>query len=263
MGFLATILEAKRAEVAHLASVRDELRARIRDAPAARDFTGSIRRAAGEPVRIIAELKFRSPSRGQIRHRTDPAKIGERYEANGAHAISVLCDSAFFDGSYTDLELVRRSVRLPVLCKELVIDEIQVDAARAAGADAVLLIARILPPDRLVALAAAVRAAGMVPLIEVHTHGELTVADAAAPEIVGINSRDLDTFDVTHEVLLELLPRVGTAAVAVGMSGVRSSGDVAELGRAGAHAVLVGEHLMRAPDPGEALAALLAARPEN
>ncbi|MBI2893757.1 MAG: indole-3-glycerol-phosphate synthase [Deltaproteobacteria bacterium] len=262
MGFLATILEAKRAEVARLASRRDELAARASEAPAPRDFAGAIRRRGGELPSVIAEVKFRSPSKGPLRERANPgdvvpAWIGERYEAGGARAISVLCDAAFFDGSYADLELVRQAVSLPVLCKEFVIDEVQVDAARAAGADAVLLIARILPGDRLGALAGAVRGRGMLPLVEVVSAAELAVARAVAADVIGVNSRDLDTFEVDPRALLELLPAITAPAVAVGMSGVRTPADLASLARAGADAALVGEHLMRAADPGVALAELL------
>jgi indole-3-glycerol phosphate synthase len=258
MGFLGRILETKREEVARLRVAQDRLRDAADAAPSVRDFAARLRPPRpGDPPRVIAEIKFRSPSKGPLRPRCDPAWLGERYEAGGAAAISVLCDAPFFDGSFADLEQVRARVGVPVLCKEFVVDEVQVDAARAAGADAVLLIVRILDPGRLADLATAVRRRGMTPLFEVNGPDELSAALACDPTVVGVNSRDLDTFNVIPHVFDDVLPDIPRGVVAVAMSGVSSIRDLAALRDGGADAVLVGEHLMRATDPGAALAALL------
>jgi indole-3-glycerol phosphate synthase len=256
--FLTRILASKRDEVRRLSGARGELEARATVASAPRDLVAALRRPQGARLRVIAEVKFRSPSKGVLRARGDPALVAERYEANGAAAVSVLCDGPFFDGGWVDLELVRATVGVPVLAKEFVLDEVQVTAARAAGADAVLLIVRIVPDEALERLARAIRARGMLPVVEVASRQDLERARRIDPEIVGVNSRDLETFEMNPHAFDELLPSIPEAAVAVAMSGVAGPSDLARLAGTRADAVLVGEHLMRAADPGEALRTLLA-----
>jgi indole-3-glycerol phosphate synthase len=256
--FLERIVAAKREEVRRLTGARAELEARADLAPAPRDLCAALRRSDRRArLRVLAEVKFRSPSKGPLRPRGDPARIAERYEAEGAAAISVLCDGPFFDGGWVDLELVRAAVTLPVLAKEFVLDEVQVAAARAAGADAVLVIVRIVSDEQLVGLVRAIRARGMVPVVEVASRPDLDRALPIDPEIVGVNCRDLDTFQLNPHALNELLPAIPDAAIALAMSGVA---DLEGLAATRADAVLVGEHLMRAPDPGAALRELLRGR---
>lgn len=256
--FLDRILAAKREEVRRLAGARAELEARAAHAPPPRDLGAALRRPDRRaPLRVLAEVKFRSPSKGVLRPRGDPARIAERYEAEGAAGISVLCDGPFFDGGWVDLELVRAAVAVPVLAKEFVLDEVQVAAARAAGADAVLVIVRIVSDEQLGELVDAIRARAMTPVVEVASRGDLDRALRISPEIVGVNCRDLATFELDPHAFDELLPAIPEAAIAVAMSGVAGL-DALEVTRA--DAVLVGELLMRAPDPGVALRVLLAGR---
>jgi len=259
-GFLDRILAAKHEEVRRLAAGRAELEARAAAAPAPRDLAAALRRTDPQSrPRVLAEVKFRSPSKGVLRPRGDPARIAERYEAEGAAAVSVLCDGPFFDGGWVDLELVRAAVTVPVLAKEFVLDAVQVAAARGAGADAVLVIVRIVPRDAaLAALVEAIRARGMCPLVEVASRADLDRALPLRPEVIGVNARDLDTFEMNPHAFDELLPAIPGSAVAVAMSGIASAADLARLAATRADAVLVGEHLMRAEHPGLALRALLA-----
>jgi indole-3-glycerol phosphate synthase len=232
---------------------RADLERQARTAIAPRDFVTALR---GPQVKVIAEIKRRSPSRGVINARLDPASRARAYEAGGAAAISVLTEPTHFDGSEDDLQRVRDAVDLPILRKDFIIDEAQVIEARAWGASAVLLIARALPPDALKSLAKCAREWGIEPLIEVRTGEELDAAISADARVIGVNSRDLETLHVSAEAMDRILPRVPRTVVAVAESGIRSVDDVDRAARAGADAVLVGSSLTEAPDGTAAVRAL-------
>ncbi len=253
---LDQILAAKQAEIDALDVL--DLQARAADAPPPRDLAAAIRRAPGGPVRAIAEFKRRSPSGGEIRPGADPALIAAEYEQAGAAAISVLTDEGFFGGTLGDLSAVRARVQVPVLRKDFLIDPLQVLEARAAGADAVLVIVRALDEGRLRDLLDAARLYGMAVLVEAHDEEEADRAIAAGAEIIGVNHRNLDTLSMNMTLFASVAPRLPAHAITVAESGIRSRDDVARLAAAGAHAILVGESLLRQPSPGAALAGLLA-----
>ena len=208
---------------------------------------------------VIAEVKRRSPSRGDLRADLDPAGLARAYEAAGAVAISVLTEPDHFGGSLEDLEAVRAAVRVPVLCKDFLVDPYQVWEARARGADWVLLIVALLR-ERLPEYLQLAREVGLVPLVEVHDSLELDAALAAGARLVGINNRDLRTFRVDLAVSRELLPRVPAGVSAVSESGLRTAADMDELAALGAKAFLVGEALVTSTDPGVELAKLVERR---
>ena len=253
---LDRIVETKWREIAAgRAAVPDvELERRAAGMPLARDFKAAIRRFA--QITLIAEVKKASPSAGVIRPDFDPVAIARTYEAHGAAAISVLTDRDFFQGNLQYLSDVRAAVGLPVLRKDFILDRYQLLEARAAGADAVLLIAECLPGDRLHSLQREATALGLHTLVELHDAEELPrVLDCGAP-VIGINNRDLRTFTTRIEQTLELIPKIPADRTVVSESGIKTHADLVKLGRAGAHAVLVGESLMRADDIGAALDAL-------
>ncbi|MBX6366144.1 MAG: indole-3-glycerol phosphate synthase TrpC [Gemmatimonadetes bacterium] len=257
---LGRIVATKREEVAALAPRRAELRARAEAAPAPRPFEAALR--AGACVGLIAEIKRRSPSAGSIRPELSVAEVARAYAAAGAAALSVLTDRDYFDGSLEDLAVARAAVGLPALRKDFLVDEVQVWEARAAGADAVLLIVRILDDARLRALHALARELGLGVLVEVHDRAELDRALAAGATVVGINNRDLDTFRTDLGVTLSLAGSVPPGGVLVAESGIRGPEDVDRLAGAGVDAVLVGESLMRSAEL-EAAARALAGRPRG
>ena len=201
-------------------------------------------------MRLIAEVKRASPSRGVFAESFDPAAQARAYAAHGAAAVSVLTDEKFFQGSLEHLRAVRAQVELPLLRKDFTVDEYQLWEARAAGADAVLLIVSILGPAELRELLLAAKGLGLGALVEVHTRQELEQALGAGAPIVGLNNRDLRTFETRIETTLELLPLIPPGPVVVSESGFTTAADVRRVVAAGAHAVLVGEALMRAPDVG-------------
>jgi indole-3-glycerol phosphate synthase len=252
---LAEIVAVKREEVSALGSRLDELRAAAAEAPPARGFAAALARR-GE-VRLLAEVKRRSPSAGAIRPDADPVEIALAYEAGGAAALSVLTDEAFFGGSLQALRAVRAEVGIPVLRKDFVIDAAQVYEARAAGADAILLIVRILDDTLLVELQALAVRLGMDALVEVHDGPELERALAAGSRLIGVNNRDLRTFRTDLGVTRRLAAGVPAGATLVAESGIRTAEDVRALGAAGVDAVLVGESLMRQADVRAAAAALV------
>lgn len=256
---LDDILAAKRTEVAERQIVTPPatLEKRLAGAPRARDFLAAVHRDANQGIRLIAEFKRASPSQGVIRADLAPADVARMYATAGAAAISVLTDEKFFGGSLADLEAARRAAALPVLRKNFIIDRYQLLEARCAGADAVLLIAAALDEKQLVALHAEAVTLGMAVLVEVHDAEELPRALAAKPRIIGVNNRDLRTFKVDLETTLRLRPLVPPDVVMVSESGIRNRQDVLRLLEARVDAVLVGESLMRRPDPGAAAAALL------
>jgi indole-3-glycerol phosphate synthase len=224
--------------------------------PPARSLARALRRP-GE-VRCISEFKRRSPSAGWIAEGADPAPVVRAYAAGGAAALSVLTDGPFFGGSLEDLATARAACDLPILRKDFVVDRYQIVEARAAGADAVLLIVAALADPELAALLAASREAGLDALVEAHDEVEVARAVAAGASIVGINNRDLRTFTIDRDLAVRMRPRVPADRVIVAESGIRDAADVARLRAAGVDAILVGETLMRAPDPAAALRALVA-----
>jgi len=227
----------------------------VTQTPPARPFAEALARPAR--VNVIAEHKRRSPSRGAIREDLAPADVAQAYEAKGAAAISVLTDGPFFGGRMEHLVEARAACSLPVLRKDFVVDPWQVWEARAAGADAVLLIVAALDDGALFELLTVAGEAGLGALVEVHDRRELDRALAAGSRIVGVNNRDLRTLGVSLETSLALAPAIPDDVVAVAESGIRTGADLRRLREVGFDAFLVGEHLMAAPDPGKALERLL------
>jgi indole-3-glycerol phosphate synthase len=252
---LDEILAVKRSEVAEAQGRARELARAAAAAPAPRGFRRAL--LTGSGPRVIAELKRRSPSKGEIRADFDPVAIARAYEAGGAAALSVLTDERFFGGSLAVLEAVRQATALPLLRKDFVIDPLQLDEARAAGADAVLLIAAALARPELERLHAHAVGLGLDVLVEVHDEAELDAAKGVGADLIGINNRDLRTFVTDLAVTERLAKRVPHGALVVAESGIFGPEDVARLQRAGAAAFLVGESLMREADPGRALRRLL------
>jgi indole-3-glycerol phosphate synthase len=253
-------LETKKREVEELRPRSADLRAKAADAPPTRGFARALR--SPDTVSVLAEIKRRSPSAGPIRAGADPAEIAREYARGGAAALSVLTDREYFDGSLDALAAARSAVDLPLLRKDFVIDPLQLWEARAAGADAVLLIVRMLEDERLVDLGGLARELGMDTLVEVHDRDELDRALAAGARVVGINNRDLRTFSTDIGLSLQVAPTVGAGYTLVAESGIRTAEDVRRLGEVGVDAVLVGESLMRQPDV-RAAAAALAGQPKR
>ena len=253
---LDRIVDTKRAEVALLRRDVRALRADAEAAPAPGDFAGALR--GGADVAVIAEVKRRSPSAGEIRSGASAVETAVGYAASGAAAISVLTDREYFGGSLEDLRAVVAEVRVPVLRKDFTIDAVQVYEAKAAGAAAVLLIVRILDDVELQDLRALAEELGLVALVEVHDERELERALRAESRIVGVNNRDLSSFTTDLATTERLAPLLPAGTVLVAESGIATAADVARVADAGAHAVLVGEALMRAPDAPQLLRALAA-----
>jgi indole-3-glycerol phosphate synthase len=220
-----------------------------------RDFRAALRRPSA--VACISEFKRRSPSKGWIRQHAEAEVMARAYQASGAAAISVLTDGPFFGGALDDLRKVRASVDIPVLRKDFVVDAYQVAEARAAGADAVLLIVSALTKPELAELLAEIRRWGMHALVETHDRQEVETAVAVGAEIIGVNHRDLRTFQMNMDLATSLRPSIPADRVVVAESGIRTVDDVARMGAAGIDAILVGESLMAEPDPGLALRRLL------
>jgi indole-3-glycerol phosphate synthase len=252
MGVLDEIVAHKRGEVTAARARRSlsELSASCRDLPAARDFAAALRPSAGQRVRIIAEVKRASPSKGVMAGALDPAAQAGRYAAAGAAAVSVLTDLKYFGGSLDDLIAVRAAVDAPVLRKEFIVDEYQLWEARAAGADAVLLIVAALSAQALRDLFHASKSVGLATLVEAHTAAELDQALSLGAPVVGVNNRNLQTLQTSLDTSIELLPRIPPGTVAVSESGLHHRADVERVVAAGAQAVLVGEALVRAADVG-------------
>ena len=259
---LQRIVEVKHREVAEdrarrsLASWREEAEAR-RDAGERRDFAGSLRAAiAAGRAGVIAEVKKASPSKGLLRDPFVPADIARSYAAHGAACLSVLTDRDFFQGHADYLRQAREACSLPVLRKDFMVDEYQVMEAGGMGADCILLIAACLDDALMADLEAAAQAPGMAVLVEVHDGAELDRALKLRTPLVGINNRNLRTFEVTLDTTLGLLDRVPADRLLVTESGILGRADVERMRAADVHAFLVGEAFMRAPEPGEALASL-------
>lgn len=250
MSILDDIIANKRDEVAHrklLQPMSKVLRGMERANPA-RDFRAALSDPARPGPRVIAEIKRRSPSKGELRPDLDPASIASTYERNGAAAISVLADNRFFGGSLADLAAVSMWVSLPVLCKEFIVDPYQIYEARERGADAVLLLASVLNREQLREYRHVAASLGMAALVEVHNEAELYAALDSGAEIVGINNRDLHTFTVSLDTTRLLLPLIPAGITTVAESGIRNAADRDVMERLGVDALLVGEGLLISPD---------------
>ena len=256
---LEKILQVKREEVA-AAKQKHPLAALRGDAEKAgkpRDFIGALRSKIGEGTpAVIAEVKKASPSKGVLRADFDPAAIARSYARHGAACLSVLTDKEFFQGSRDYLVQAREASGLPVLRKDFIIDPYQVYEARAMGADCILLIVAALDDEAMIGLERVAIELGMAVLVEVHDTGEFARALKLQTSLLGINNRNLRTFETRLETTLDLLARVPPGKLAVTESGILASGDVDRMRSAGVHAFLVGEAFMRAADPGKALAKL-------
>jgi len=258
---LERILATKHSELEQARAARPlaALRADAERRGDQRDFLGAMRRrlAAGKPA-VIAEVKKASPSKGVLRADFDPAAIARSYAANGAACLSVLTDREYFQGAPEYLAQARDASGLPALRKDFIVDAYQVVEARAMGADAILLIAAALDDAQLREFEGLALALGMAVLVEVHDAAELERALQLSTPLIGINNRNLRTFETTLETTLSLLPRIPGDRIVVTESGILAPADVARMRAADVNAFLVGEAFMRAPDPGAELARLFA-----
>ena len=256
---LAKILEAKRREVeeAKRRVPRAEIERLAREASPPRGFETALRAkaAAGKPA-VIAEIKRASPSRGLIRADFDPARIAASYEANGAACLSVLTDREFFGGSPDDLKAARAACSLPVLRKDFMVDPYQVHEARAWGADCILLIVGAVPDDEMRALESRARDVGLDVLVECHDGAELARALTLRTPLVGVNNRDLRTFETRLDTTLGLGGNVPADRLLITESGISQPSDVRRLQQSGVGAYLIGSAFMAAPDPGKELSRL-------
>jgi indole-3-glycerol phosphate synthase len=243
---LVEIIASKRDEVARLEPRRAEIEAAADAAPPARDFRGALR---GSSLSVIAEIKRRSPSKGDLAPDLDPVAIAAAYETGGAACLSVLTDGPYFGGAVADLVAARAAVSVPVLRKDFTVDRIQIDEARAMGADAVLLIVAALDVATLADLHAHAVARGLSVLVEVHDDAELDRALAVAPHVVGVNARNLGSFEEDLGTGERMIDRIPPGVVAVAESAIRSLDDARRMAEAGFDAVLVGEALVRSDDP--------------
>ena len=254
---LDRIVEARRASIAHRKRVLPDVALKIaaeKNEPA-RDFFGALAREGA--FNVIAELKKASPSKGLLRENYAPADLAAALAGAGAAALSVLTEEEFFLGSLGDLKVAKKAAAVPILRKDFIVDPWQVWEARAAGADAFLLIVAILGDETLRELLELGRSLGMEPLVEVHSREETVRAVASSARIIGVNNRDLRDFNVRIETSLELISEIPEECVAVSESGLRTHEDLVRLRKAGFDAFLVGEHLMRYAEPGEPLRALI------
>jgi indole-3-glycerol phosphate synthase len=250
---LARIVDTKRSELALLAGSRADLERRAADRAPARDFRAAL--LANQPA-VIAEIKKASPSKGVFLRDYDPALIARTYHAGGAACLSILTDRDYFQGSLADLNAARDAVSLPVLRKDFTVDELHVIEAAAHNADAILLIAAILSESEMLRLRELAAVFGMAALVEVHDGEELKAAIGSGATIIGVNNRNLRTFEVSLDASLKLAEKIPADAVKVAESGIHSRTDVVTLQAAGYQAFLVGEHLMKSGDPAMALRAL-------
>jgi indole-3-glycerol phosphate synthase len=258
---LNKILAVKAQEVAAAQAIKPlaVMRAEAEQAPPARDFVGAIRAkiAAGQAA-VIAEIKKASPSKGVLRADFQPAAIAASYAKHGAACLSVLTDEQFFQGSADYLRQARGACTLPVLRKDFIVDEYQIYQARAMGADAILLIAAALDVKQMQVFEALAHSLGMAVLVEVHDVAELGIALQLATPLIGVNNRNLRTFEVSLNTTLDLLPRIPRGRIAVTESGILTAADVKLMLSHQVHAFLVGEAFMRAEDPGAELAKVFA-----
>ena len=254
-GILAEIVSQKQQEVAELHTRAAELEQAAHGRKVApRPFAAHLRRHG--PA-IIAEIKKASPSKGLLQADFHPALIAHQYEQGGAACLSVLTDKNYFQGSLHDLEAARAATQLPVLRKDFTIDRLQIFEAAGHGADAILLIAAILDTNELQHLRELANSLGLAALVEVHNHDELTKAIDSGAEIIGVNNRNLDTFEVSIDTSLKLSYLMPAGVTRVTESGIFTRADIETLSAAGFHAFLIGESLMRANDPTGALKTLI------
>lgn len=254
---LDKIVATKREEIAaaRAALPESELRARIKDTPPRKDFFGAL--AADGPIKLIAEVKKASPSKGVIRADFDPVAIAKIYEASGAACISVLTDVQYFQGSLDYLRAIRAAVNIPLLRKDFILDTYQLLEAREAGADGVLLIAECLDDCHLRKLHNEALELGLTPLVELYDPPNLDRVLAAGATLIGVNNRDLRTFEVDLHHTVRLRQQIPDECLLVGESGIATHEDVALLEQNGVDAILVGESLMRQPDIAAAVRRLL------
>jgi indole-3-glycerol phosphate synthase len=258
MTVLDEILASKRDEVTLLRrpDVRELLRAEALSAPPTRDFAAALRPADGT-LAVVAEIKRRSPSKGELAAGLDPAAMAKAYAEGGAACLSVLTDGPYFGGAVDDLHAARAAAPVPVLRKDFVLDEIQVFETRAVGADAMLLIVAAIPDDALLAdLHALAVELGLTVLVETHDHDELERGLAVGARVVGVNARDLGTFDEDLGVGERLAAIIPADVVAVAESAIRSREDALRMAACGFDAVLVGELLVKSTDPAGTVRAL-------
>ena len=253
---LQKIIENKKDEIARQKEILPlgELRQMLADRPPTLDFTGALR---GRASAVIAEVKRSSPSKGRIREDFDPVAIADIYEKNGASAISILTERKFFEGRAAYVPRIRKAVNLPLLRKDFIVDTYQVAETRVLGADALLLIARVLEAGELLEFIGLASELGLAALVEVHDEADLEKALAAGARIVGINNRDLETFRTDIEVSIRLARRIPKGITVVSESGINRRKDIERLMEADIHAFLVGESLMREADIGKKLRELL------
>ncbi len=256
MNILEQIIADKRIEIVARKKSQplEELRSRLSSVLPRPDFVAALRAA---PMGLIAEVKRKSPSAGLIRDPFDPAEIARDYESHGAHAISCLMDEKYFGGGAADFSGVRDAVGLPMLYKEFVVDPWQIVHAKTMGASAVLLIVGALVDAELAAFIKEIQSVGLQPLVEVHDRREMLRAIDAGSDFIGINNRNLKTFATTLETTFELAAMAPDGCTLVSESGIKAPEDVVRLKEAGAHAILVGESLLRESSPGRAAAHLM------
>jgi indole-3-glycerol phosphate synthase len=247
---LEPIVETTRRRIGDIRHLTDEFRTRAADMPPARSLRDAL---VADRLTVIAEIKRRSPSRGVLAADLDPAARAKEYEAGGAAAISVLTEPDHFDGSDDDLVAVKAATSVPVLRKDFTLDEVQIHQARVIGADAVLLIVALLSDDQLAHLHGVAAEAGLEAVVEVHTDDEAARAVAVDPVIVGVNNRDLRTFEVDLATAERIAAGLARVPVTVGESGIFTTADAERMRRAGYDAVLVGESLVRSGDPAAAI----------
>jgi len=254
---LDKIVATKRTEIEQAKAAVPEaaLRGRLTDAPPVRNFFAAL--ADAPPIRLVAEVKKASPSAGVIREGFDPVEIARTYQEHGAACLSVLTDETYFHGSLDCLRQIRAAVELPLLRKDFILDPYQVIEARLAGADAVLLIAECLDDASLRLLCDAVVELGMTPLVELYEPGNLARVLRVGARLVGVNNRDLRTFEVDLDHTIRLRRQIPVDRVVVAESGIATRADAMRLQEAGVDAMLVGESLMRQPDVGRAVDRLL------
>lgn len=248
---LEPITDSVRARLPDVRARKANLLVQASDRAPALDVVGAL---SAEGLSVIAEVKRKSPSAGVIRHDVDPAKQAAAYELGGAAMISVLTERDHFGGSPADFAAVRSQVSIPLLRKDFIVDEVQIIEARAMGADCVLLIVAILSDDQLEHFSAQISELGMTSLVEAHTDAEVERALRLSPQVLGVNNRDLTTFETSLETAEALASKIAHVPVTVGESGISTIDDARRMAHAGYDAVLVGEALVRADDPGALIA---------
>ncbi|CAB4593663.1 unannotated protein [freshwater metagenome] len=255
MSVLDEIIAGVREDLATRRGSMDQILEAVEKANPVKDAVVALK---GDKIRVIAEVKRSSPSKGQLAQILDPAELAKSYEAAGASAVSVLTESRRFGGSLKDLDVVRSAVNVPVLRKDFMVDEYQFYEARAHGADIILLIVAALSKNQLHDFADLTKSLGMHALIEVHTEDELIRALEISPSIVGVNSRNLKTLEVDPQVFSSLIPQIPENIIRVAESGISSADDVGFAKKCGANAVLVGETLVKGSDVALTMRTLLA-----